>query len=176
MIFKNQHPALSFSQLAVKQGWEKAGRESLITSFVSHQWFWGGLVPARTSRCAQLMLSLSCFYISPELLVQLWVCQRLSLAFLSLQGVLRAFSFPQTWVLWSLQTSTWSKQNSEEQLRAVKFFLFAKVRRYNCQEATVLSPSRGARDMETSALSKSKHNPDVLELFLGVFPGLLPWL
>lgn len=34
-----------------------------------------------------------------------------------------------------------------------KMVLFAKIRRHDCQEATVLSPSRGAGAMETSALS-----------------------
>lgn len=35
MTFKTQHPVLSLSQLAVEHGWENAGREGLITSFVS---------------------------------------------------------------------------------------------------------------------------------------------
>lgn len=35
MTFENQHPVLSLSQLAVEHGWENAGREGLITSFVS---------------------------------------------------------------------------------------------------------------------------------------------
>lgn len=69
--------------------------------------------------------------------------------FSTLQSNLRAFLFPKKWAHWSIHALAWSKQD----LEAVKCFLFAKVRRHSCQEATVLSPSRGAGGMETSALS-----------------------
>lgn len=76
MTFENQHPVLSLSQLAVEHGWENAGREGLITSLVSPlhvspSLAWRGLGSWQDSGCAQLMLSLSWFLISSELLVQL---------------------------------------------------------------------------------------------------------